>query len=62
MDSDTDADQHVQIDRLTNEFALSFIDEILALDTQRTVARVFELVNEAVRSSPSSFVTLRRER
>ena len=51
VDSGTDADQNVQIDRLTNEFALGFIDNLLSLDTQRTVSRVFELVNEAVRPS-----------
>lgn len=48
VDSGTDADANVQIDRLTNEFALGFIDNLLSLDTSRTVSRVFELVNEAV--------------
>lgn len=48
VDSDSEADQYVHIDRLTNEFALGFINELVSLDPSRTVARVFELVNEAV--------------
>lgn len=48
VDSDSEADQYVHIDRLTNEFALGLINELVSLDTSGTVARVFELVNEAV--------------
>jgi hypothetical protein len=48
IDTGSQADEMVNIVAVTNEVALPIINDLLSLDTTRTVARVFDLVKEIV--------------